>query len=161
MARWCRRRGCHHDFSDEINDSRGWLFGFKFSKNVALVIGFAGLLTSNKSKATTVRIQLQLLNTITKFWFHYLNLLWTDWQSRFLATLVPASILRIQSTIGNGQHGIMSPDIKKTKNKRYFLNNDIKFNCSNPLIPEKEFPLIVGESDSLRRDFKMNNSRYG
>jgi hypothetical protein len=54
VARRRRRRRGHHDFSDEVDDSRGWLFGFKFSKNVALVIGFASLFTSNKSKAATI-----------------------------------------------------------------------------------------------------------
>lgn len=28
-------------------------------------------------------------------------------------------------------------------------------------LPEKEFPLVVGESDALRRDFKVDNSRDG
>lgn len=118
MARRRRRRRGHHDFSDEVDDSRGWLFGFKFSKNVALVISFAGLFTSNKSKAATICDNRGYFTITGDLISNYLKLLWTDGQSRFLATLVPASILRIQSTIGNGQHGIMSPNriIKKELN---------------------------------------------
>ena len=47
------RRMRHHDFRNEIDDGRGRLFGFEFSKDVALVIGLASRFTGDKSKTTT------------------------------------------------------------------------------------------------------------
>lgn len=49
------RRRRHHDFGDEIDDGRGRLFGFEFSKDVALVIRLASRFTSDKSEATTMK----------------------------------------------------------------------------------------------------------
>ncbi len=48
------RRRRHHDFGDEIDNGRGRLFGFEFSKDVTLVIRLASRFTSDKSEATTI-----------------------------------------------------------------------------------------------------------
>lgn len=47
-----KSRWCHHDFGDKVDNRGSRLFGFQFSKYVALIIRFTGWFASDKTKAT-------------------------------------------------------------------------------------------------------------